>query len=70
MINTLLDLVHYEMEYDLFDRDPGDIRYGYAEKNNGAQLEHFDLEHVDYANQTVDVVIGDDTYRIHVEKLD
>ena len=70
MINTLLDLIRYEMEYDLFERDPGDIRYEYAEKNGGAQLEHFDVENVDYTNQTVEVVLGEDTYRIHVEKLD
>ena len=69
MIQILLDLIHYEVEYDLFDRDPGDIRYTYCVQHDGRELKHVDIGPIDLDTNSVDVFIGDETYRISVEKL-
>ena len=69
MIEILLDLLKYEVEYDLFERDPGDIRYSYGVENNGNELSHAEIAPINWDSNSFTVNIENEVYRISVEKM-
>lgn len=69
MIEILLDLLKYEIEYDLFERDPGDLRYSYGVENNGRELNSAEVAKIDWDSNSFIVKIENETYRISVEKM-